>query len=364
MQVKSENRNVGLDLTRLWAMFGVVCLHVIIYAVHHGSAQGMNGLSWGEMVLNRMCGCAVDTFALLSGFFLAGRAYKTSRIVHICACVIFYGVMTSAVALALVPDFGWRDLSSSWAPFVSYWYVMAYIGVLLISPLLTRAVDMWKAAPVRGWLIFAIITLSSTFLKDDPIWQMNRGYSFLWLSVLFVLGGYLQVKFRDAASSFRTVGFFFGFVLLTIAMGTYAYYLGHYKPRSFAPGHTARTLLTAYVSPLLVLQAVLMFRVGVAFNATSRTVRWISRFGRYAFGAYLLHESPVFFKYAFEGKFVGLRGNVPMIVTVSLGVLAVGVLLDVVRERSFEWLRINKAIEGAGRLIDELLRRMEDRFCK
>ena len=93
---KSDNRNYGIDILRIISMFYVVMLHClghggIIYNATVNSIQYKT--SW---LMEIICYCAVDIFALISGYVAYSNSYKKTNYANYVILwleIVFYGIL-------------------------------------------------------------------------------------------------------------------------------------------------------------------------------------------------------------------------------------------------------------------------------
>ena len=137
-------RNHGVDLLRLVSMLMVVVLHVlgqggILAAVPAPSWR--YGLCWA---LEAASFCAVDCYAMISGYVGTGRSFRPSGIVLLWLRVVFYTLLITTVALALSPgSVGLRAYLNAVFPVMTqqYWYVTSYFCVFFFMPFLDAGVE-------------------------------------------------------------------------------------------------------------------------------------------------------------------------------------------------------------------------------
>ena len=135
----NEKRNYGIDILKIFAMIGIVGLHVL---GHGGILQNVQPgikyiLAWGFEVL---FSCCVNVYALISGYIgISKKQYSISKLFQLWFEVFFYGV----VIWLLMSTFTQYEISGmrlleAIMPVSSreYWYFTAYVGLFCIMPLL------------------------------------------------------------------------------------------------------------------------------------------------------------------------------------------------------------------------------------
>ena len=140
--LKSGERNYGIDLLRILAMLYVVILHAvgpggIIEAAAESSVHYK--VAW---VLEVWSFCAVDIFALISGYVSYAEHEKRNKWTGyglLWLQVVAYGVAVTLVFNMFHPELVTkRDLFRMFFPVTNglYWYLTAYTGLVVIMPLL------------------------------------------------------------------------------------------------------------------------------------------------------------------------------------------------------------------------------------
>ena len=84
----SQNRNYGIDLLKITAMFFIVCWHLII----HGQALQFAN-EHITFAVQSFCVLGVNCFALTSGYVLSDITYKPHRIIVYWLQVVFYSAI-------------------------------------------------------------------------------------------------------------------------------------------------------------------------------------------------------------------------------------------------------------------------------
>ena len=146
----AKHRNYGIDLLRIMSMIMVVMLHVLLHGgiLKNAPIFSLNyEVAW---LFNILCVCAVDCFAIVSGYVMCNSRVKFRNLFSLWFQVFFYSFLIT-FGFKIFTDFpvGLGNLFYSLFPvmFNQYWYFTAYFGMFLFLPF------------VNGWLLFLLVCI-------------------------------------------------------------------------------------------------------------------------------------------------------------------------------------------------------------
>ena len=191
-----EERNYGIDLLRIVSMMMVVLLHVLGQGGILNGADPLTVKSETAWLLEIGAYSAVNMYAMISGYVGYGRRYKYSGLVYLYFQVLFYTVPTTIVFCIYRPEL--VDLEGELEPlfpfaYNTYWYFTAYFCLAFFIPFLNMMLERLDRAELKRLLFFLYLVFSilpTLFHEDFP--RTGNGYSFLWLAVLYLVGGYIK----------------------------------------------------------------------------------------------------------------------------------------------------------------------------
>ena len=164
---------------------------------------------WIVLIFNTFSLVAVNCFVLISGYFLSQKNVSLKKIV-----ALWFQVWTYSVAIYLVlcampgvdVNFSIPALVECLCPLLSnqYWFFTCYLLLYMFSPVLNRLIAVWDQQEHQKILI-ALIAIFS-IIPSINIWGdsfgTNRGYSLIWFSVLYLIGGvHSEISTAPAGSS-------------------------------------------------------------------------------------------------------------------------------------------------------------------
>ena len=98
-----KERNYGIDLLRIVSMLMVVINHILRF----GGVYSDNLAGIGRLLIVGMdvlCLCAVNCFALISGYVGVRPKHKFSNIISLWLLVLFYGIVFLSVFALVAPE--------------------------------------------------------------------------------------------------------------------------------------------------------------------------------------------------------------------------------------------------------------------
>lgn len=341
-----EKRNYGIDLLRIFSMF----LIAIIHTIGHGGVEA--ALVPGSMdayviqLLKAACFCAVNCFAIITGFVMCNGAPRISKALQLWLQTAFYSVGITVLSFFLFSqNLGLKELLNAVLPVSrgQYWFITAYFGMYLLTPFLNMAVQNMERKTYKGLLIifFVAFSLAPTALSSG-MFNLNGGYSTIWLCLMYLLGAYMKrfglLEKAKSGSLFLCYGFCVGITFLSKIMLAWAgsAVLGRPLPQD---------MLYQYVSPTVVLAAVFLVLAFAKLPIKGWMQKSILYFAPAALGVYLIHDNNIVREQLWKG--VGQRiveQNLPLMVLAILGlalaIVLVCLLIDRLRIYLFQIIRV------------------------
>ena len=188
-------RNYGLDILRVLSMLMVVVLHVNGKGGVYKSAEPMSAAYMAAWLIEMLAFVGVNCFGLISGYVGIEAKHKLSKIIVLWLQVFFYAfLITLLFEMLNLEDITYQLWLNALAPVSrkQYWYFTAYFPLFFFAPYLNRMINaltkrelVWLGGSIFFWCTW------QTVIKEDFL-QTGWGYSFLWLVVLYLMGGILK----------------------------------------------------------------------------------------------------------------------------------------------------------------------------
>ena len=339
--MSTKGRNMGIDMLRVICMMAMVIQHVL----GHGWVMALiEECSWKYELLRALrssCLFGISCFALISGYVGVRSRYKYSALLQQWAKVWFYSVSFTWIISMLFPgQVSGADWNKAFFPTLQqqYWYFTAYAGSFMLAPFIRIAVRKmnFKQASFCTGMLVLVFSVLNTLQGGDPFFA-NCGKGTIWLVVHYAVGAYfgefkphekvpMRVLWGFAACSLILLA---GLQPVSVRMG-WSYLSG--EPRNDSPV----TLLTAVAMMLL------FSRISV-----TRGQKLVSALGATSFGVYLIHDHPLIRRYTISTYSYPLAGldtllAVPGVILASAGIYMVCMLIDMLRQKLFDLLRVKQ----------------------
>ena len=325
-----------MELLRIIAMALVLVVHADFVALGMPDASFI--ASFFPQALSRtftemLALCCVNVFVLISGWFSI-RPSVAGFCAFVFQCVYFYaGCYLALLVVGAVPFTG-----SSFMQIFLFkvnWFITAYMGLYILSPLLNAFVERVSGRTLGLWLL-AFYIFQTLYGFDGSAGFIEYGYSTFSFCGLYLLARWLRLYSGYEAVRRRRwlIIYLSCAVLLTLC-----YLLDggvHYRA------------LTAYSNPLCVAESAAL----LLFFASWRMpyIRVINYIARSAFATFLFHINPwIFFPLYITGirwiaaRFDGLAFAGLALLFMTL-IYAVAVLLDI--PRRWLWQRISPVLRS------------------
>ncbi len=341
-----KKRQSNFEALRLLAMALVVTLHYLSKGnILLPLTYELGWLDWAAYLLEAAAYVAVNVYVLLTGYFMCQSKFRLGRLLQIILEVWFY----SLVIPLILGVFGVLDLGAltvyDWLFLLfpltmqHYWFLSVYVLLVIISPLLNRAIAAMNQKQLAGTAILVALpqvllksVLPLTFTMDDD------GWGILWFVELYLIAAYIRKYGIPFLNTKRKAGLVYlagvlctwagGFLMNRIYLAT-----GHFSDRV--------NFTYSYNHIFVFIASVGFFCIFANMKSgEGRLSRLIVRLAPYSLGVYLLHENillryewPAWLSVSMPGSLLQLI--LEWIVKVAI-VMAVGLFVDFLRSLLFK----------------------------
>lgn len=344
-QNKKPARMASIELLRSLAMLMVITLHyldkggILVPLTEKQSIAGF--CAW---LLEAFCIVAVNTYVLVSGYFLTESGFKLRRLLNLVAQLLFYSILVPAVLIftGLLPmeELTLYHFLNYVFPVQMdhYWFATAYILMYLFAPVLSAGVKQLTQKQLK--MVIALLLIVFSLSKSILPFQLsidNHGYDVVWFLCLFLIAAYIRLYgipgLKVSGRGFLLyAGSCMGIFVLSVGIAALSSRLGKFEyfvSSTFDYNHI-----------FCMLGAIGLFIGFLHWNMPEGKVASFARkIAPYTFGVYLLHENREI-RYLWP-QWLGIDryGNGNWSVFHWLGsillVFAVGILIDFLRSLLF-----------------------------
>lgn len=289
-------RQASIELLRCIAMFMVITLHYLDKGeILTPLAQTQTGSGYGAWFLEALCIVAVNTYVLISGYYLTESGFKLRRLVTLAAQLLFYSVLIP-VGLVLCGVLSLKEMTLYQiliyifpVQMDHYWFGTAYLLLYLLMPVLSAGVRQLtkKQLQLTIFLLLLVFSISKSVLPFQLAIDTD-GYDITWFLCLFLIAAYVRLYGVPVLNSrlkgwICYVGSCTGIFLLSIVIAAFSNHFGKFAYFIGSP--------YAYNHILCLLGALGIFHAFLHWNMREGMLAWLVRkLGPYTFGVYLLHE--------------------------------------------------------------------------
>ena len=322
MEQSQKQRLSGIELLRIVAMLLIMVGHTYLRLSPMPQLEAIDEnpfRTYLEVMLSCVVTTGVGVFIAISGWF--GIKLLVEGIVKYVFQVLFvlWAVYGGIMALH-VADFNTEGIRISMSFYEGYWFVLGYLGLYLISPVLNSFVEHSSKRDFRVVLL-SYYLFQSYYSWLSAWYDYYDGYSIILFAGIYLTAAYLR-KYPIAFLQKHSVILLFVAILV---MTTIAY-LSLWKF-----GHAARQIRDD--NPLVIFASILLLLSFSKLKFQSRVINWLATS---CFAVYLIHYSPFVYPYLMSimrslyMQFDGFAYGLSLLVTLSLGYLCC-VLFDQIR---------------------------------
>lgn len=301
-------RKSNMELLRIVAMLLVLVTHACFLST--GVPSRLDAVEFPASAMTRFsfmsmsCVC-VNVFVLLSGWF--GIKFRLCKIMGLLFQVFFFSFLIYAVMAALFPEHRVNPesigslfmLGSS-----DYWFAKAYLGLMLIAPVLNVWITQVSERQLLGFLLFFYIfqTIYGWASLYGAQW-LEGGYSAFSFIGLYVLARYFRLYGQQRIEMFfytfanvriKAVHYITSYFVLAALDAVVAFYV----TRIGFPG--AGRLFT-YTQPIVIAEALCLL---LFFSRLSFQSKIINNIAVSCFAVYLLHANNLLLR-PYYGNIIG-----------------------------------------------------------
>jgi len=348
---KKNNRNYGIDLVRILSMILIINHHIIF---HGGPLFKTKIFSLEHKIfifLNVISVSGVNTFGLISGC-IGFHSYKFSNLFYLLFTTFLYSITISHLFKYFKPKLVEKYSQHIYTLFITdYWYFTAYFTMYFFFPLINEGITQIKKKKMTHFIINLFLIFSflneirkySKRFKSIDIFNLKNGFSYIWLLILYLFGGYLG-KFKIDINKRRNTFYYSKYIFFIIIFGLIK--------TKFLLSEIAKTNVNYvninYASPTYLGISISIILIFSNINISNKIlVKLISFFSSLTYGIYLSHNHLFVRLYIIRKYFLWILKyksiNIVIIeIMCSFGLFLFCAFIDLIRLFIFRFLKIRK----------------------
>lgn len=355
---QSNSRNYGIDILRILSMYMAVCLHILGQGGIISNLEALSLKSEIAWFLETCAYCAVNCFALISGYVGIKSKYKYANLAVLWIQTVFYTVTITGVMCLLSNELSFNGelVGNMMFPVITqqYWYFTTYFAVFIAIPIYNSAINNIEEKQLRKIIIIAIVLFSVIpTITERELFELNNGYGFVWISFLYLIGAYIR-KYNVANKLKRNRWILIYFLCVLVSYGD-KYFYEYWSFRQTGES-IIRLLLIRYISPTILMSAICLLCFFSTICLKDTLKRKIVKISSSAFAVYLIHAHPLVFNWlCAKFKWISKLSLWKMLISfigVTCVIFTVCIIIDRFRDYLFEKMRIR-----------EYLQKVEEKLC-
>lgn len=318
-----KERNYGIDLLKIVSMFLIVILHVLGRGGILDNSVPLSGHYWLAWLLEIIALCSVNCYALISGYITYKSETKISRLFELWLQIVFYTLIITIIMSLIYSDV--RNINafiSALFPITrgQYWYLTAYFGLFAFVPIFNIAIDKLEKNKLKYslLLISILMIILPLILRIEP-YNLNFGYSVLWLCILYLFGGYLaKYDILNKINKKISLIVLSSSIMLTfitkIVIECFSnYFLGKIKYGN---------VLVSYTSPTIVIASIFILSYFIKLKFSDKFKKIISFMVPLSLSVYIIHVNPLIFNKIMNGISLSFLKLNPIIMILLVLIIA------------------------------------------
>ena len=347
MEQTTQSRNYGIDLLRIVAMFMIVLLHLLGRGGLLSSLNHSSGKFYIAWFIEAGAFCAVNCYALISGYVGISGTQRCSKIILLWIQIIFYTLLITLCFVIFRPD---TVNESVWLRTVfpistsHYWYLTAYFGLFFFMPFLNKGIrHVGKKEAVRFLtVVLVFFTAVPSIFQIDPF-LLSDGYSLLWLGCLYTAGGLIrQHQLFSSVKKSMALLIYVLCILVTWACKILGTHRGLDK---------VKNMFLQYTSPTMFIASIALFLFFSGLEIRQNPVKkLITLLAPATLGVYIIHTHNLFWNHGLKGATRSFAADPALLMLVKIFLIAGAIYLicslaEVLRIRLFHLLHIDRLIK-------------------
>ena len=367
--LKKNNRNYGIDLARIISMIFIINHHIIFHGGPLFKTQMFSLEHKIFIFLNAICVSGVNIFGLISGC-IGYHSYKYANLFYLLFTTFLYSITISHLFKFFKPELVSNNFHHIYTLFIlDYWYFTAYFTMYFFFPLINEGITQINQKKMYHFIINLFFVFSflneilrySKRFKSFDIFNLKNGFSYSWLFILYLFGGYLG-KFKIDINKKRNKYYYIKYIIIIIIFGLIKTKLLLNEIVKYGPNHIKNI---NYASPTYLGISISIILIFSNINIKNKIlIKLITFFSSTTYGIYLSHNHLFVRLYLVKKYFLWILKyksiNIVLIeIMCSFAVFLFCGFIDSIRAIIFRFLKIKKLFI----LLENKITIMADKVC-
>jgi hypothetical protein len=366
-----KERNYGIDIFKMFAMYLVCVLHVlgqggVVISTEKFSANYV--VAWG---LTLFAYTSVNCFALASGYVGYKAKFRPRKIIELYFIVLFYGIVFLALfSAADKNNFGFNNVLQAVFPSFSntnplyYWYFTAYAIMFMLMPFFNYVINKLERKK-HAFLIVILLSLYCIIpaVMGTDYFHTTNGYSYLWLSALFIVGAYIsKYKLFENVKTYKILIALALSLIITVSAHVLLnlYYTNVAEVNIDAQAEVLSnqfgiysnfmrpSMFANYTFPTTVINSILLLAVFSKIKLKNKFLQnRVVSLVPLVFSVYIIHTNKFIFEQIIASLFEGYAKLNPVFLVLAvlgtaLAIFVICIMIDMLRFELFKLIKVDK----------------------
>lgn len=335
----------NIELLRIFSMLLVIATHFWGHGIELKSIEPFTLPYYFGWFVKGISYVSVNTYVLISAYFLCKSKFKISRLLMLWLEIEFYSIFLYLIAiLSKTIHFSSKGILTALFPICTgeYWFVTIYIGLFLLSPILNFFIatinrKQHEVIIVILCLLFVIVPNIFFFSK----WlNFGTGYGIVWFVVLYFIGSYLRLYVSREWINRNTMKIRLLSILFLALPGISRIIIAFFT--RLILGHVVGGgLFFANNSIIMVPATILFFLMFLTYDIKNEKLESvINMLSSGSFAVYLIHDNPNISTKMWNILIYNIHlydfRLVVDFLAIIIGVYVICAIVDVIRQRLFK----------------------------
>lgn len=352
-------REYGIDLFKIISTFMILMLHTLTQGGVIATVTDLTIRSELLWLINIICYCGVNCFAIVSGYLGLNAKHKYSSIIMLWLQVFSIGLTINLINSAYLIYMGqspnWMLLIKSFFPILSgqNWYFSAYFCLFFFMPLLNKIINTITKKEAQVIIIIStVLFLFIETIAHDSTFAINSGYTWIWLALLYFIGAYIK-KYYDTKNTSIKIN------LIVFCMCVVLTFISRIGIAIVTKNVSSATKFITYTSPLMVVMAITLLNIFRRLKISQSNGKILTLVSSLTFGVFIIHTNRVLFvglagKAAFVNNY-NIFLTLIILLAIVLGLFVLCAVFDYLRQLVFKVLHLKQFSEKLDLLITKTI---------